>query len=78
MTIATIDRQNFATSIGQIYSSIQSHPSEKFFVLPASTIPIDDDYHIKEYLQDIITRHQVEQDEDFSKLSLQANALLWK
>jgi hypothetical protein len=78
MTIATIDKQNFATSIGQIYTSIQSHPSEKFFVLPASVIPIDDDYDIKEYLQDIITRYQIEHDDEFKSLALQADTILWK
>lgn len=76
MTIATIDRNNFATSIGQIYTSIQSHPSEQFFVLPASTIPLDDDYDIKEYLQDIITRNQIEHDNEFQSLAFKADMIL--
>jgi hypothetical protein len=76
MNITTIDRKNFAASIGEIYTTIQSKPTQKFFVIPESTIQIDDDYDIKEYLQDIILRHQIEHDERFSNLSLQADILL--
>ena len=78
MTITTIDKKNFATSIGDIYTIIQKKPTQKFFVIPESIIHIDDDYDIKEYLQDIILKYQIDNDEKFSQLSLDIDSLLCK
>ena len=76
MSIITIGKKNFATSIGKIYDSIEEKPTMKFFVIPENMIPIEEDYDFREYFEDNIMRMQIEKDDDFRELSLRANKLI--
>ena len=76
MSFLTVDKNNFAVSIGSMYDILQKERDSKFIVLPASAIQLDDDYTVEEYIADMHLREQISDNNNLKNLLLRADALL--